>query len=253
MLAKIRLPNAPLDSDTDSDDFIVTVESESDANEDDYTAKSVYRGVRVPTPRYVKVNDEIEYYRRKVQLLQIENSNMHARISLLEEKLSEKYKKVGVGGFENAPELHETTKKLPIIINEHPAKKEAKQLVSENFIENYNNFISKLQHRPSIPNAVNGNAPSEQESYSNMVDSFGCMGDSPLVLPPYHVSQGLETPRKEPPLREQSAGKLSSSLKLPDICSKSTTTVASNEAYAVYASDDGLDKIKSQINQYLLT
>ena len=63
------------------------------------------------TARYAILMDEINYYKRKVQLLQQENSNMHFRVSMLEEKLKEKNKLLALKQISRS----QTSFKLPDI------------------------------------------------------------------------------------------------------------------------------------------
>ena len=134
-------------ADDDEDYFIISVESESDDNDESIDGL-IEHAPRIPaaSPRYTLLLNELNYYRRKVQLLQNENINMHAKISVLEDKLKGKNAEYNEGII-SEDSLKE---KLPSIIETDKKKESNKIKPAENFIENYNNFMTKLTQRKII-------------------------------------------------------------------------------------------------------
>jgi hypothetical protein len=173
--------------DEDYEEFVMSIDSESDENdenvvsiglnqEDHYEYSFHTRRYHIPSPRYTMLINEIEYYKHKVYLLQQENSNMHLKISILEDKLmtkannnnNSKYKgKVLVihedkeldenvnTEFSNESRLKKkpSKQKKSLIEDTLPpttlpqASNHVSEKKNENFVENYEIFMKNLQKK----------------------------------------------------------------------------------------------------------
>lgn len=165
--------------DESHEEFIMSIDSDdSDENAENFTenhVESYEHAIRyhIPSPRYTMLINEIEYYKHKVYLLQQENSNMHLKISILEDKLMAKSNfnpksKVSVihedkksddndsKEFSNDLRLkkkHNNNKKTINFVEAMPTSSVplvlnfAKEKKNENFIEDYENFMKNLQKK----------------------------------------------------------------------------------------------------------
>jgi len=174
--------------DEDNEEFVMSIDSESDENdenvvsigsnqEDPYEYSFHTRRYHIPSPRYTMLINEIEYYKHKIYLLQQENSNMHLKISILEDKLMTKannnnnnrYKgKVLVihedkelldenveTEFSNEPRLKKkpNKQKKSLIDDTLPSttfqqtSSHVSEKKNENFVENYEIFMKNLQKK----------------------------------------------------------------------------------------------------------